>query len=158
MLRKLRRFCREPGIRAMPMDVRKNWSRFLTASIARTPFAIKGWRAEFRKMGERKLEEGIALIDDLMPNWFDDAGLEQIIDFLSSDKAVDTWMNMQWFVERTEGAAYDLLTSDWPWVGRYIEGSESRMLLFPLTPKRLFCQRMIHLLLIYSLQGRETSA
>jgi hypothetical protein len=128
---------REPGTLPMPTDVRTDWARFLATTLARTPFGLEGWRSELRKSGEQRFGDRISLVDRLLPGWFNDTGLEQIVDYLSSDRAIKFWMDMHWWVERTDGARYPLLTSDHPCVGRFID--DSGLLMYPLSPNRLFC-------------------
>jgi hypothetical protein len=123
----------------MPMDVRTDWARFLAATLARTPFGLEGWRSELRKNGEERFGDRISLVDRLLPGWFNDTGLEQIVDYLSSDRAIKFWMDMHWWVEGTDGARYPLLTSDHPCVGRFTDDTGLKLLMYPLSPNRLFC-------------------
>lgn len=130
---------REPGTVPMPMEMRRDWARFLMATLARTPLGLEGWRYELRKMGRERLGERHGLVDSLMPGWLKDTALEQIIELLSGDRAIEFCMDMRWWVERTDGARYSLLTSDHPCVGRLVEDTGHRLLMYPLSPMRLFC-------------------
>jgi hypothetical protein len=133
------RILREPGTRAMPMDVRRDWARFLTATWLRTPLALSSWKKEFRAMAESRLNGQMKLVETVMPGWPEDTALHQIIEHLMSDEAVAEWMQMRWWVQPTDGAKYTLLTSDRPARGRRIGNSRRKVFFYPLSPNRLFC-------------------
>jgi hypothetical protein len=131
-----------PPTLGIPTDVFRDWARFLTATVVRTPFALEGWRFQLRKSGEELLGKDLGLLDSLLPGWLDDMGLKQIVDFLSSDQVLNLWKNMRSWMEDTDGARYRLLTSDSPGVGQLIGDSNDsglKLLLYPLSPNKIFC-------------------
>lgn len=128
---------REPGTRAMTMEVRYEWARFLTASFIRSPLGLGGWKDEFRNDGLSTLgTANTKLVDNVLPGWFEDTAMKLTVEFLKSDSAVDFWIQMRWWVECTDEAAYRLLTSDAPGVGRTIGGTKHKILFYPLAPNR----------------------
>lgn len=144
---------REPGTKPLLMEQRKDWARFLTASILRLPLElrqIKNFSKETdldhlqllsNEQGTAfKREEWLDFISRFFPGFHEDRGLESLIEYLQGDESVEPWLQLQWWVEKVEGAQYTLLTSDRPLITRGIQKMEKGLLAFlPLSPLRLFC-------------------
>jgi uncharacterized protein DUF4238 len=144
---------REPGTTPMPMDLRSHWARFLTASILRLPLELQMIKSYSRDLYLDQVEsmsatkvkqitqnEWAKFIDTFFPGYLSDLSLKSYIDFLQDHQSIDTWLRLQWWVEKVDNAQYSLLTSDKPLIMRGIQGMKEGFLAFmPLSPRRLFC-------------------
>jgi hypothetical protein len=104
----------------MPIAACKDWARFLSACLVRTPFVISVVRDMLRER-VKKIGGDISVLNELLPGWLEDGGLEDVVDYVRSDRAVLLWADMRWWVESTNDASYTLLLSDFPLTGRTIE-------------------------------------
>lgn len=131
---------------------RDHWAQYLTACLIRLPKELSNIKKISKESDLDKLEElSIGknsnydknnwqdFIRTHFPGFFEDRGLEFIVDYIQNGELNDFWLSLPWRVMQIKGSEYQLLTSDKPFITRGISQIEKGILaLYPLSPYYIF--------------------
>ena len=136
-------------------DIRSDWTRFLLASLNRSPDRITNLTAKFREMLRTNLNSDLKLYAELHRGdpattpyeWIernrpslvrDTAKLGIIANLIENQKLGDMIFDMKWSTFDLSRSTHELLTSDAPLLRTTGLRDQNCLIAFPLSPRFLF--------------------
>ena len=133
--------------------VRSDWTRFLIASLCRTPAALQVITQTLTEVMKKNLTDNLDLYPHLQdsdsstqfdyvqknnPHFSNNASKQLLIDVVDDQRIGDAIMNMRWSTLDLRNSNHDLLTSDFPTLRTTGVGNSNCLIFTPLSPRFLF--------------------
>jgi hypothetical protein len=139
---------------ALDEKARNAWTRFLIASLFRTPQAVGESGDTFTEVLQRNLLDDAVSYEAMKqegdpptafkwlakhhPHYVSDAAKQMVVKSIEHEGIGNIMINMQWSTLDLSASRHDLLTADMPHLRFYGLKDPRCTLLFPLNPKKVF--------------------